>query len=75
MNELTKESIEYMVARLIERANEAVKNSNEAPMDDFAAGRRVAYYEMLDILRSELLVAGQELKDFGLDIDLESKIA
>lgn len=75
MNEITKESLQYIVARLLERAVEAVKESNEASQDDFAAGRRVAYYEMLDIIKSELLISDQELKDFGLDINLESKIA
>ena len=40
-----------------------------------AAGRRLAYYEMLDILRTELDVRGQDLKEFGLDTNLENQIA
>ena len=39
------------------------------------AGRKVAYYEMLDILKTELDIRDQDLKEFGLDIDLENKIA
>lgn len=31
--------------------------------------------EMLDILKSELDVRDQDLKEFGLDINLENKIA
>jgi len=30
---------------------------------------------MLDILKSELSIRDQDLKEFGLDIDLENKIA
>ena len=36
---------------------------------------KVAYYEMLDILKTELYVRDQDLKEFGLDINLENKIA
>lgn len=72
---LTKEGIKYMVARLLENAKEAAKESKADKDDMLAAGRRLAYYEMLDILRTELDVRDQDLKEFGLDIDLENKIA
>ena len=75
MSNLSKESLQYMIARLLERAKEAVEESNADTNNDLEAGRRLAYYEMLDILKSELLVEDQDLKDFGLDIDLENKIA
>lgn len=64
-----------MISRLLDNANEAVAESNENKDDQFAAGRRLAYYEMLSILKSELEVRDQDLKEFGLDIDLENKIA
>lgn len=35
----------------------------------------MAYYEMLDILKSELEVRDQDLKELGLDTNLEDKIA
>ena len=71
---LTKDGIKYMIARLLDNANDAVEQS-KADMDDkFAAGRRVAYYEMLDILKTELDIRDQDLKEFGLDIDLENRI-
>ena len=72
---LTREGIKYLIARLLENANEAVEESNKDKEDKFAAGRRLAYYEMLDILKSELDVRDQDLKEFGLDINLENKIA
>ena len=72
---LTKEGIKYMIARLLENANEAVEESKNNKEDQFAAGRRLAYYEMLDILKSELEVRDQDLKELGLDTNLEDKIA
>lgn len=72
---LTKDGIKYMIARLLENANEAVEESAQNKKDPYCAGRKVAYYEMLDILRTELDVRDQDLKEFGLDIDLENKIA
>lgn len=72
---LTKEGIKYMIARLLENANEAAEESKENKDDPYCSGRKVAYYEMLDILRTELDVRDQDLKEFGLDIDLENKIA
>ena len=75
MNDLTAESIKFIIARLLERGAEAAEESKAAPQNDFKAGRRLAYYEMLDILQSELMVRDQDLKKFGIDIDLLNKIA
>jgi hypothetical protein len=72
---LTYEGIKYMVARLLENASEAAEESKKNRDDEFAAGRKLAYYEMLDILKTELDVREQDLKEFGLDINLENKIA
>ena len=72
---LTKEGIKFLIARLLDNANEAVEESNKNKGDQFAAGRRLAYYEMLDILKNELDVRDQDLEEFGLDINLENKIA
>lgn len=72
---LTREGIKYMIARLLDNAKEAVEESEADKNDAFAAGKRLAYYEMLDILKSELDVRDADLKEFGLDINLESKIA
>ena len=76
MNEgLSKEGIKYLIARLLKNANEAAEESEKDRDSDFAAGRRVAYYEMLSILQTELDIMDQDLKEFGLNINLENKIA
>ena len=72
---LTEEGIKYMVSRLLENASEAAEESKKNKDDPYCAGRKVAYYEMLDILRTELDIRDQDLKEFGLDIDLENRIA
>lgn len=41
--------------------------------NDFKNGRSLDYYEMLDILRTELDLSEQDLNEFGLDFDLEEK--
>lgn len=71
---LTKDGIKFVISRLLENANEAVTESKKNKNDQFAAGRRLAYYEMLDILKTELDIRGQDLKELGLDIDLEEKL-
>ena len=74
-NELTTESIEYIVSRLIESAMESSKDFKADMSNSFYAGRNEAYYEMLDIIKSELEIRGQDLTKFGLDFDLEKTIA
>ena len=49
---LTREGIKYMIARLLENANEAAEESKANKDDAYCAGRKVAYYEMLDILKT-----------------------
>ena len=71
---LTKDGIKFVISRLLENANEAATESKKNKNDQFAAGRRLAYYEMLDILKTELDIRDQDLKELGLDIDLEEKL-
>ena len=68
MNEST---IKFIISRVIENANDAAEEANQNKNDDFYKGRKLAYYEILDIIKSELEVRDADLKEFGLDIDLE----
>ena len=72
---LSEEALKYIIGRLIDNANDAVEESRKDRSNMFSQGRRLAYYEMLDILKSELDVRDQDLKELGLDIDLEHEIA
>ncbi len=71
---LTKDGIKYIIARLLERAKESAIETKKNPENDFEAGRNMAYYEMLDILKTELEMREEDLKAFGLNINLEKAI-
>ena len=71
---INEERIKYIVSRLLERFIDAVEESDKDTKDELNMGRRLADYEVLDILRTELEVAELDLKEIGLDIDLESKL-
>ena len=68
MSKLSEDSLKYVIARLVENANDAVKES------EIDKGRRLAYYEMLDILKSELDVRDADLKELGLDFDIDKLV-
>lgn len=70
---LDEETLKYIIARLVERADEAMQEYINDKDNDFKNGQSLAYYEMLDILRTELDLSEQDLNEFGLDFDLEEK--
>ena len=74
MSKLSEDSLKYVIARLVENANDAVKESEIDKGDMFNQGRRLAYYEMLDILKSELDVRDTDLKELGLDFDIDKLV-
>ena len=72
MNNLTAERLKYIIARVIDNANDAIKESKENPKDAFIDGKKLAYYEVLDTIKNELDVSEQDMKEFGLDFTLET---
>ena len=68
------DGIAYIVGRIVERAREAVEESKDDKKDSFKDGRALAYYEVLDILRTELSVREMSLEEIGLDFDLEKEL-
>ncbi len=72
MNNLTAERLKYIIARVIDNANDTVKESKENPKDAFIDGKKLAYYEVLDTIKNELDVSEQDMKEFGLDFPLET---
>ena len=68
------DGISYIVGRIVERAREAVEESKDDREDGFKDGRALAYYEVLDILRTELSVREISLDKIGLDFDLEKEL-
>ncbi|MBQ4640941.1 MAG: transposase [Clostridia bacterium] len=66
---LSVNTIKYIIARVIDNAND------EDPKDrsEFTMGRRLAYYEILDTIKNELIAHEQDLGEFGLDFNLEER--
>ena len=54
----------------MERAFESIYEADQSK-DEFQAGRKLAYYEIADIIKCELCVRDADLSKFGLDVDLE----
>lgn len=67
---MTEEKLVHFVKRLFENADETLAEYRADRKNELASGSSVAYYEMLDILQSELDVAGQDLKKYGLNVNL-----
>lgn len=68
---MSESEIKYIVARVLDNANDALDEANADKDDDFYKGKKLAYYEILDTIKNELEARGQDLKEFGLDINLE----
>lgn len=68
---MTDATIKFIISRVIENANEAHDEAKANKGDIFYAGKSLAYYEVLDTIKNELEARDQDLKEFGLDIDLE----
>ena len=71
---LTKEGIKYIIGRLLKNAQEAIGEWDKDKSNLFYDGKALAYYEMLDIIKTELDIREQDLKEFGLDVNLEEKL-
>ena len=71
---LTKEGIKYIIGRLLKNAQEAIGEWDKDKSNLFYDGKALAYYEMFDIIKAELDIREQDLKEFGLDVNLEEKL-
>lgn len=67
---MTEERLIDFVRQLFKNADKALADYRKDRSDSFASGSTLAYYEMLDILRSELDATAQDLKKYGLDVNL-----
>lgn len=74
MNGLSIESLKHIISKLMENAVEASSEWKKNKNDSFADARSEAYYEVLDIIQSELEIEGIDLSEVGLDINLLEKL-
>jgi len=68
---MTEELFIRIMDRLLQKADLALEEKNLIE-DDFSNGVLTGYHEVLDSIKSELLVEGLDVSQYGLDIDLEN---
>jgi len=68
---MDESTIKYIIARVIDNAGDERTLKSK---DDFSMGKKLAYYEILDTIKNELIINDQDLKEFGLDFNLEDKL-
>lgn len=68
---MSEETIQFIISRVIDNANDALQEAKDNKDDEYYNGKRLAYYEVLDTIKNELIAHDQDLKKFGLDINLE----
>jgi hypothetical protein len=73
-NKLSESTLKYIIARILDNAKDALKEKQDAPLDEFYNGKGLAYYEVLDTIKNELIAHDVDLKEFGLDMNLEKEL-
>lgn len=68
---LSADSLKFIISRVLENANEALEEHKINKGSEFYDGKTLAYYEVLDTIKNELETHDQDLKEYGLDLDLE----
>ena len=68
---MTEETIKHIIARVIDNANDALEEERKNKNDAFYKGKKLAYYEILDTIKNDLDIDDQDLKAFGLDVNLK----
>jgi hypothetical protein len=66
-------TINYIIKRLLKNADHAAEEAAKEPDNEFNIGIRQGYWEVLDTIKSEFMVADYDLEECGLDIDLDRK--
>ena len=74
MKKMSEFALQYILSRMLDNANDTMKELKNNPKDLFYQGKQLAYYEMIDTIKNELEAHNQDLKEYGLDFDLEDKL-
>lgn len=67
---LSNEAVQYILSTILDNANDMLKDCDNS---EYCQGQKQAYYEILDSVKTALLARNQDLKEYGLDFDLEKK--
>ena len=67
-------AFKFIISRIVEKSKDAVNEAEENVGQEYYEGRKFAYYEVLDAIKSELEVRDEILSEYGLDFNLESTL-
>lgn len=68
---MNEELLKYIIERVINNAQDAsVDYAKEK--DNFNDGKCLAYYEVLDTIRNELIAHDLDISDYGLDVKIQN---
>lgn len=65
---MSEETIKYTISCILEDS----ENVSRLPRNEFNDAKRLAYYEILSTIKGQFQVNNIDLKDYGLDFELES---
>ena len=74
-NSIRDDQMRFIVEKILDNAADVQKERSSHGKNDFNDGMMCAYYQMLDTMKNQLIVDDRDLKEFGLDINLEEKLA
>lgn len=72
---LTEAGMAYIISRVVDNAKDAAKEARKDRKNSFEQGRVLAYYEVLNTMKNDLIGHCQDLKEYGLDFNLEKEIS
>lgn len=61
-------TFEFIIQRIMKNAIKAKEDSDGS---DFSLGKLEGYYEALDTIKNELVTHGLDVKEYGMDVDLD----
>ncbi|WP_407389088.1 hypothetical protein [Allisonella histaminiformans] len=62
MKKMSESALQYILSRMLDNANDTMKELKNNPKDLFYQGKQLAYYEMIDTIKNELEAHNQDLK-------------
>lgn len=65
MKKMSEAALQYILARLLDNANDTMKELKNNPKDLFYQGKQLAYYEMIDTIKTSLKLIIKTLKNMG----------
>ena len=65
----------FVVQKMLANAADVQEQRANGHNTPFYEGMATAYHEMLDTMKNQLIIDDKDLKDFGLNVDLEKLMA